>query len=165
MATARAFGWASPLGVAVALFLAWGVLWVLIGVAIPIGVRAGWGSPMVVSSRSDAALLGAELEEIERREPALRTVRHVMADWLAGLLVAGGAFVIAVAWFGLRAGAWWAWWALTLVGLLVLPFWTLSLAPYVRAGAPLALGDLPPFVWVPAALLVPAAVAGFLGLR
>ncbi len=159
------FAWSSPLGVAVALFLASGALWVLIGIAIPIGVRARWGSPMIVSSRSDAALLGAELVELERREPALRSARATLSDWVAGLLLAAGILEIAVAWFGLRSGAWWAWWTLTLVGALVLPFWALSLAPYVRAGAPLALGDLPPFMWVPAALLVPAAVLGFLGLR
>lgn len=159
------FTWSSPLGAAVALFLASGALWVFIGVAIPIGVRARWGSPMIVSSRTDAGLLGSELAELEARQPAVRSVRTVMGDWLAGLLAAAGVLVMAVAWFGLRSGAWWAWWTLVLVELLVLPFWVLSLAPYVRAGAPLALGDLPPFMWVPAALLVPAAILGFLGLR
>jgi hypothetical protein len=32
-------------------------------------------------------------------------------------------------------------------------------------GVSVALGELPPFQWVPAALLVPAAVLGWIGTR
>jgi hypothetical protein len=65
----------------------------------------------------------------------------------------------------LRAGERWALVALTLAGVAVLPFWMLIFRPYVAAGAPLALGDVPPFMWVPAALLIPAAVLGWIGVR
>ena len=57
---------------------------------------------------------------------------------------------------------WWRWvnrcFALGIV-------WYLVFRPYFAAGVSLTLGDLPPFMLVPGALLVPAIAFGWLGLR
>jgi len=47
----------------------------------------------------------------------------------------------------------------------VLIFWLAALRPYFRPGVNLTFGDVPPFMWVPAALLLPAVILGWIGLR
>jgi hypothetical protein len=79
--------------------------------------------------------------------------------------VAAGILVVAMAVFALRDGERWALVSLALAGVAVLPFWVLVFRPYVAAGAALSLADLPPFMWVPAALLVPASLLGWIGTR
>lgn len=55
----------------------------------------------------------------------------------------------------------WALGALALTELAVLPYWGLAYQPYTRAGARVGLEDMPPFMWVPAALLIPAVILGW----
>jgi hypothetical protein len=57
------------------------------------------------------------------------------------MLAAAGILVIAIALFALRAGQGWALAALTLAGLVVLPFWLLVFRPYAAAGIAVGLGD------------------------
>jgi len=52
-----------------------------------------------------------------------------------------------------------------LAGLAALPFWLLVFRPYAAAGIVVGLGDVPPFMSVPTALLVPAVVLGWIALR
>jgi hypothetical protein len=99
------------------------------------------------------------------QQPALETYRNVMWTIAAGLLAAASLLQGAIAWFALRPGQTWALPALTLVGLVLVAFWGLALWPYGAARAPLTLADLPPFMWIPAALLVPATVCSWIGLR
>ena len=161
------FRWGSPLGIAVALFLVWGAIYVIIGVLTPLLMNRGIVSPQILifSASADTVLLGATPDELWRTNPPLVTVRTILVQIFAGLLLTTGMLVLAVAWYGLRAGRPWALGALALTGLVVLPYWWLAYLPYARAGAQVGLGDVPPFMWIPAALLIPAVILGWLGLR
>jgi hypothetical protein len=158
-------GWASPLGASTILFALYGLIYVLIGALTPILHDRGIGTTMLfISPRADTALFGASPSDLIA-DPTVSRLRSLLLTALGGMLVAAGILVIATALFGLRAAERWALLALTIAGVAVLPFWVLIFRPYVAAGAPLALGDIPPFMWVPAALLVPAFVLGWIGVR
>lgn len=160
------FTWGSYLGVGVSLFLATAAFHFLIGVATPIAIRTiATDSTLAVSNRSDAKAYGKSPEEMIANEPALRSFRDVVWTILAGLLVGAALLEAAVTWFALRDGQAWALPTLAVEGVLLIAFWVIALWPYVKAGAPLTLADLPPFMWVPAVLLVPATVCAWLGLR
>jgi hypothetical protein len=125
-----------------------------------------WGVGVALFLASAAfQAYGSSPADIMAREPAVRGYRDSMWFIVAGLLVAVGILQGTVTWFGLRNGAPWALPVLVLVGVALVAYWVLALWPYVRANAPLTLGDLPPFIWVPALLLVPATVCSWLGLR
>lgn len=72
---------------------------------------------------------------------------------------------LSLTWFGLREGQRWALVALAVSGLAMFPFWVLVFRPYLAAGAPLGLFDVLPWIWMSGALLVPATVLGWIGLR
>ena len=153
------------LSASVGLFLASGAFWVAIGLLIPIARDRGSGDrTLIVSPRSDTALFGDAPERLMRNDPSLGKLRAILLDVVGGLLVAAGALELVVAWFGLREREIWSLAALAGVGAGVLPFWWLVRGRYVRAGAPLALFDIPPFMWVPAALLLPGAILGAMSL-
>jgi hypothetical protein len=152
-------------GVSRALFSISGVLWLVIGVLAGVLVDRGVGPPMVfISERTDTALFGGPPEEILDSVPELRTFRLIVVRGaLAGFLVASGLLTAAVAWFGLREGQTWALGLLTVVGVAVLPYWWMALVPYREAGISLTLGDIPPFMWVPAILMPVAGALGWIG--
>ena len=158
--------WISASGISVALFLLCGAVYVLIGLLTPVLLNRGIGPPiLIISNRTDAVVFGRDPKELLESDPALAMLRTILLTIIAGLLVTAGCLVIALAWFGLRGGQAWALAALTLAGIVVLPFWGLVLRPYIQAGVPLALGDLPPFMLVPTSLLLPAVILGWIGLR
>ncbi len=160
------FQWASPLGFSVVLFILSGVLWVVIGVLTPLMLNAKiGGQALIITSRTDAVVFGGSPADLLQASPALAQLRTILLTIIGGLLVAAGSLFVALAWFGVRQGQTWALGSLTLAGIVVLPFWLLVLWPYFQKGAPIALIDVPPFMWVPAALLIPAAVMGWIGLR
>jgi hypothetical protein len=160
-----AFQWFSPLGISVALFMLSGGLYVLIGVLTPLLLNRGIGPTMlIVSTRPDTIVFGRSPSEMLRDDPALFQLRTILIIILGGLLFALGCFHFAITWFGLRQGQTWALVALAIGGLAVLPFWYIALRPYFEPGVNLTLFDVPPFMWVPAALLVPAVVLGWIGL-
>jgi hypothetical protein len=147
------------------LFVLYGTVWLLIGVLTPFLHDTAAGRTMLfVSPRTDAALFGADPTAL-LADPALSRLRSLIMIALGSMLAAAGILVIAIALFALRAGQGWALAALTLAGLVVLPFWFLVFRPYAAAGIAVGLGDLPPFMWVPTTLLVPAIVLGWIGLR
>jgi hypothetical protein len=154
----------------VLLFLAYGALYVFVGVVAGVVVSGALGpyeaTTLFNTPASDTAAFGLEREpaEILSRDPLLASLRRLLLLVVSGLLTAAGALVIAIAWFGLREGQPWALIALTLAGLAVIPFWWVALLPYVRAGIPLTPLHVPPFMGI-AALVVPAALLGWLGLR
>lgn len=158
-------GWASPLGASTVLFVLYGTVWFLIGVLTPFLHDSTAGRTMLfVSPRADTALFGADPTSL-LADPALSRLRSLLMIALASVLAAAGILVISIALFALREGHGWALAALTLAGLVVLPFWLLVFRPYAAAGIGLGLSDVPPFMWVPTALLVPALVLGWIGLR
>ena len=99
------FNWLSPLGISVALFLLYGAVYVLIGAFTPVMANSDIGRRMlVISNRTDRIVFGDSPENLLRNDPALTKLRTTIFNMLAGMLVAAGILVIAVAWFGLRQG-------------------------------------------------------------
>lgn len=163
---AEPFQWGSLLGVSVMLFLAASLFRLFIGVATPIALRTFAGdSTLFVSERSDTAAYGKSPSTWVAEDPALRPYRNALWTLLAGFLSAAAIVEAGVAWFGLREGHAWALWVLAVEGVVMILYWLLSLGHHFAARAPLTLADIPPFMWVPAMLLVPAVACGWLALR
>jgi hypothetical protein len=160
------FEWLSPLGIAVILFILYGVIYILVGALWPFLRDTEMARELlIVSDRTDSLLFGQPPTELLMSDPALNQLRTILLDMLSGLLLLAGLFHVAITWFGLRQGQVWALAVLAIGGVVVLPFWFLALRPYVKSGITLTLEDIPPFMWVPASLLLPATVLGWIGLR
>jgi len=145
------------------LFLASGILWLLVGVLTPLLMDRGIGkAALFVTSTTDTALYGDAPEAILESTPALVTFRGVTLRVIAGLLVAAGSLVIALSWFGLKPATAWALAALSFVGVVVIPYWWIVFRPYREAGVDVGLLDIPPFMWVPAFLMPLAAALGWI---
>ena len=101
------FRWGSPLGIAVALFLVWGAIYVIIGVLTPVFLNRGAVSPPILlfSARTDTVLFGVTPDELWRTNRPLVTLRTITVQMFAGMLLTTGVLVLAVAWYGLRSGA------------------------------------------------------------
>lgn len=159
------FRWASALGAGVALFLVGGAVHLLIGIFTPFIADSDVGRRILfLSTRTDTALFGGDPATMLAADPVLARLRYTLLLAVGGLLVALGIAELCLAWFGVRAGQSWALGALTLGGLAVLPIWYVLLRPYMAAG-PVGLGDLPPFMWIPAATFLPAIVLSWIGIR
>jgi hypothetical protein len=160
------FHWLSPLGISVVLFTLIGLLYVLIGVLAPVFVRSGTVTSgiLIVSERTDTLVFGQNPQELLRNNPNLGKSRAILMHMLAGMCAALGVCYLAVVWFGLRAGQGWALAVLAVAGVAVLPFWVIALRPYLQPSVNLTLGDVPPFMWVPALLWLPAVLLGRIGL-
>ncbi len=77
-----------------------------------------------------------------------------------------GVLGISVAWFGLRKGQRWALGAMIVSELAMWPYWAMMISQYTSAGVQVALiGDVQPFVIVPAVLTVPGIAFSWVGLR
>ena len=163
---AEPFKWFSPLGISVAVFLAIGTLWILIGaLTVPL-LGKGIGPAIIfVSNSTDEAYFGRSPSQLLASDPALSKLRTLLLTVIAGFLLLAGVLFLSVAWFGLRQGHTWALTALAVAGILALGFWVLSLLPYARSGITLTIGDLPPFMWIPAIFTLPAIILGWIGLR
>lgn len=155
----------SPLGASVVLFLIYGGLYILIGILTPFFQDTETGrQTLFTSPRPDTIVFRQKPVELLTSDTALSRLRTILLRVIAGLLVTAGCFHLAITWFGLRQGQSWALVALTVGALVVLPFWFAALRPYFQPGVDLSLGDIPPFMWVPAALLLPAFILGWIGL-
>lgn len=164
-ASGGAFQWLSPLGFSVILFLIGGGLYILIGVVWAFVGKSGMAvSLLIVSARTDTIVFGQAPPELLHTNQALDQFRSILFAMLSGLLLLAGILEVALAWFGLRDRQGWALAALALGGIVVLPYWLRALRPYLRPEVGLRLGDVPPFMWVPAFLLVPATILGLIGL-
>jgi len=159
------FQWLSALGISVVLFLVYGAVYVLIGVLALFLHDRGFGPEMlIISPRTDSIVFGKAPEDLLQDDPALAKLRSIVVVIMAGLLFVAGCFQLTITWFGLRQGQSWALVALALGGFAVLPFWYVALRPYFHPSVHLTLGDMPPFMWFPAMLLLPAFVLGGIGL-
>lgn len=147
------------------LFVGVGVFWLLIGVLAAILTDRGIGPPIIfVSERTDAALYGGPPDQVLDNIPELRILRHTtVKGTLSGCLVAVGLLTAALAWFGLSEPETWVLTTLTIVGVAVIPYWMVALAPYRNAGIGITLADIPPFMWVPAFVMPAASVLGWIG--
>ena len=161
----ESFRWLSPLGGSVALFLGIGILWLLIGaLTVPLHNKGIGAGTIFVSHTTDTAFFGKDPSDLLASDPALRKLRTLLLTVIAGFLLLSGSLFVSLAWFALKAGLAWALPALSIGGLLGIGLWALALLPYFRAGIPVTVGDLPPFMWIPTALIVPAMVLGWIGL-
>ena len=160
------FHWFSSLGISVILFLVYGTFYLFIGVLTPIMWDSSLVKPgIIMSPRTDEKLFGAEPGKMLAENKPIANLRKIMLAMLAAMLVVSGLLVIATAWFGLRTGNTWALIVLTIVGIVVLPFWWLVFKPYLDAGIKITLADAPPFIWVPAMLYLPAIIFGWIGVK
>jgi len=145
------------------LFLACGILWLLVGLLTPPLLGRGFTkADLFGSPAADAALFGDAPEAILESNPDLATLRGVILRVIAGLLVASGSLVIALSWFGLKPPTAWALGALSFVGVVVIPYWWIAFRPYRDADIGMGLLDVPPFMWVPAILMPLAAALGWI---
>lgn len=160
------FQWVSPLGVSRLLFLVIGALYLLIGVLAPFMIDAQPGRQVLFAShRTDAAIFGEAPIDILNRDATLARLRTMLYFVIAAMLVMSGALIIALAWFGLRDRQAWALAALAVSESALLPYWFLILRPYFQPTVAATLSDLPPFIWIPALLFIPATILGLLGLQ
>ncbi len=160
-----AFRWFSPLGISVGFFIAIGALWVFVGaLAVPLHKRSD-ADYLFVSNPTDTAYFGASPSELTPPGSALSKFRTLLLTVISGFLLLAGTTFILVAWFGLRSGQAWALAALGTGTILALIWWALALWPYFHAGIRVTLGDIPPLMWVPAFLILPAIILGWIGLR
>lgn len=144
------------------LFLVHGFLWIAIGVLTPPLIRRDIARrTLIFSNASDTKAFGVEPAELLGDE-RVRKLWTTLLDIVAGLLAVGGILVVAVAWFGLRAGERWALVTLTIVPPASLVYWMIAARPFQRAGVRLRLVDVPPFMWVPTAVAMPAIVLGWM---
>lgn len=145
------------------LFIISGVFWLIIGALSGILVDRNVGSQMVLLSPStDAQLFGAPAQQVLADSSGVFLARYALIRWVAGFLVGSGVLVIGLAWFGLRGDEIWALAVLTVAGLAVIPYWWISLGQYRAAGIRVGLGDIPPFMWVPAILMTVGALLGWI---
>jgi len=159
------FRWLSPLGISVALFLTIGTIWVLVGaLTVPFHHRGADAQIVFVSNRTDTAFFGAPPSQLLGSDPALSKFRSLMFTVMSGLLLLAGTLFISLAWFGLRERSEWALVSLSVAGLSAIIFWAIALLPYFRAGIRVTFGDGPPFMWIPALLILPAIILGWIGL-
>lgn len=160
------FHWLSPLGLSVILFLLYGVVYLLIGSLTFFLADSNVGKPMIIMSpRTDEKLFGEKPEKLLAENPSLKTTRSIIVNMLAGMLIACGILVLGITWFGIKSGDKWALILMTIIGIAVLPSWWAAVKPYSDAGIKLTLSDIPPFIWVPAALYLPATILGWIGLK
>ena len=155
--------WGSYLGIGTILFLLATGFDLSIGVLAPI---VGLPPTLVgLSTGTDQALYGRPTSEL-LKDPVVQGLRTHHTIVVGGLLVGLGVLGVAVSWFGLRRSKPWALPVLVIAELAKWPYWAMMILQYSSAGVPVALlGDVQPFVLVPAILLAPAAGLGWIGLR
>jgi len=160
------FRWLSPLGLSVLLFLISGIVHILIGSLTPLMVNSEFGKKiLIISNRTDTELFGTEPSELLRNNPELAEFRTLFFSNAGGSLIIIGIFIISLTWFGLKQNELWAFITLVITGLIVLPFWYLTFRQYIHAGISFTFSDLPPVFWIPATILLPAIILGWIGLR
>ncbi len=167
----REFEWASPLGAAVVLFTAGAVVHLVVGLLtgaifqlVPEGMDVG-RRYLFLNEGPDRALFGGSPRALLDGDPTLVRFRAIVFMALAGILVGLGIVELALVWFALKDGHAWALGALAISGFAMVPFFLGVLRPYLAAGIGIGLGDIPPFIWIPAAALVPATILGWIGLH
>jgi hypothetical protein len=158
------FQWRSWLGLAVALFLLYGALNLLIAIFEPLALQFGGSGafgfvPPVMSMEGDAALLGRPLEGLRQSDPKLDALLVSGMQSMCAMHISMATLVLGATWFGLRRGGRWALWALALSALVTVPYYLLISANYAAQGAPAMSG-----MWSIIGLWMLALVAFVTGL-
>jgi len=105
----ESFRWLSPLGASVGLFLAIGLLWLMIGaLTVPFHNRGAGTESIFVSHSTDREYFGTSPSELLSSDPALSKLRTLLLTVIAGFLLLAGTLYLFVAWFGLKQGELWA---------------------------------------------------------
>jgi hypothetical protein len=163
---AMQFRWLSPLGISVLLFLISGTLHLLIGILTPILMDAGLAKKVLfISNRTDTELFGTEPSALLQKNPEMVKLRTVLKGVMGGWIAVIGIFILSVTWFGLRQHEFWSLITLGFTGAIIIPFWYVTFRPYLQMNIHFTLSDLPPIFWVPAVLLIPAVILGWIGLK
>jgi hypothetical protein len=151
------------------LFAVGGVIDALIGALTWVFTRVGDPPPdntFVLNPRADLVLFGDTPRQLAASDQTVAVLYHLTFDLIGGLLFAFGVLQTSVAWFALRQGQAWALWVLVVADLIFIAGWGLVISRYAAAGAPLIGGTvLPPNLFVPLVLLIPAAVLAYIGLQ
>jgi hypothetical protein len=159
-----AFRWRSSLGLAVALFLVYGALNLLIAIATPLTLQFGGSGAFgfvspVMSMDGDAALLGRPVEGLRQSDPKLDALLVSGMQSMCAMHISMATLVLGATWFGLRRGERWSLGALALSALVSVPYYLLISANYAAHGAPAMSG-----MWSIIGLWVLALVAFLAGL-
>src|SRR5215217_4004256 len=136
-----AFLWRSWLGLAVAHFLVYGALHLLIAIALPLALQyngaVAFGIvPPDKSMDGDAALLGRPVEGLRLSDPKLDALLVSGMQSMCAMHNSMATLVLGATWFGLRRGERWSLGALALSALVSVPYYLLISANYAAQGAP-----------------------------
>lgn len=162
------FQWHSSVGIATGLFLSYGVFSLVVsGILTPLLARRMQRRILLIGPRSDTILFGRTPAELLDACPEVGLVQHTLFMLPAGALMSFGILQLALTWYGLKNGEPWAFWALVIGDLSILPFLAFYLRPFLQRGAPVFPRGLaaPPIFYFPFVIIPIAAVLGWLGLR
>ena len=112
---------------------------------------------IIMSPRADREYFREDPEKILHENNQAKKIRTLVLTLLAGLLITSGILTVSLAWFALRSGQVWSLLTLIIAGICEAPLWFLFFRYYTQAGVHLSLADIPPFIWVPELLMIPAA--------
>ena len=128
--------WRSWLGASVLFFLIFGVIYVVLAISVPLTLHLNGAFPGVVFSGSgDPQLLGRSFTGLRHDNPKLDTLLVDSMTSMCAMMMGWAIMTLAAAWFGLRRGQSWAYWALLLSGLVSLMYYFVISADYARHGA------------------------------
>jgi hypothetical protein len=137
-------------------------MWLVIGTLTPFLLNTGRG--LIITERTDTIYFGRTPKDVLETEPAVGKLRTLLLYWISGFLIAAGVAFVSLTWFGLRDGHTWALATLAVAGIAGVALWVISLVPYARAGVHFSLGEVPPFIWLPAACIPVATILGWIGV-
>ena len=129
------FRWRSWLGASMIFFLIFGVINVGLAIAVPATLHLNGSFPGVVFGAGDAQLLGRSFAGLRHDNPKLDTLLVDSMTSMCAMMMGWGIMILATAWFGLRRGGPWAFWALLLSGLVALVYYFEISVDYARQGA------------------------------
>lgn len=162
------FRWRSLLGLAVVLFLLYGLADAVAAILVPVTLQRGGagglgGGGVVFSGDGDNYLVGGRLASLRQSDPKLDVLLVSSMQGMCSQMMGLAILFIALTWFGLRQGRPWALWTLLLAVLAPVPYYLNIAANYSAQGAPVSSGllGLVPFWAVP----LVAFVLGWVGLR
>ncbi len=167
------FHWLSPLGIAAALFIGFGIICLFFGVVGPYLVRRyGPGSAsaslmdwFVFSVRADTAYFGRSPAELTQETPAIAQLHVTMLNLFGGFLICLAILQFGLVAFGLCQGQLWAVWVLAIADLtFVAHYWLAVVPPFARSFR-LRPSDMHPYVWYPMVAVPIATLLGWLSLR
>src|SRR5438045_7005609 len=111
------FRWRSWLGACVIFFLIFGVINVGLAIAVPATLHLNGSFPGVVFGAGDAQLLGRSFAGLRHDNPKLDMLLVDSMTSMCAMMMGWGIMILGSAWFGLRRGWPWAFWARLLSAL------------------------------------------------